>query len=503
MLDRLLCYTVDPVIGCQFGVEVISDIILNLKKGKAMRCDNLSAEHLQFCHPTIIVIIFKFFNMMILLGYVPDAFGRGIIIPIPKSNDGKNWNKVEEFRGITVSPILSKVFESCLVRIIGSYFNSSERQFGFKKGVGCRDAIFTVKSVVDHYTRNNSTINICALDLTKAFDRVNHDILFLKLMERKVPKSYVLILKNWYDKIFISVRWGDSLSPWTSLLSGVRQGGILSPVLFAIFVDSVLDRLAKCGLGCFIKSFCVNSFMYADDLILLSISLYHMQKLVDICFHEFGHLGLQINIKKSACIRVGSNFRNTDLCIFVNGVPLAWQQEIKYLGISFIAGRKLSCSNTQCIRHKFFRAVNGVFGKIGLKSSPAVTCSLITSYCIPILLYALEAVTLNKNSRLKLEAAYSQVFSKIFNTYDQGIIRQCQCFMSCLPIKYLLDINKINFLQKFYFSSSYTAFLFKNEIRVEAKEICDIYNVNFTAILNNWIKFKTIVWRDFNNSCQI
>ena len=152
------------------------------------------------------------------------------------------------------------------------------------------------------------------------------------------------------------------------------------------------------------------------------------------------------------------------------------------------------------------------FGKIGLKSSPAVTCSLITSYCIPILLYALEAVTLNKNSRLKLEAAYSQVFSKIFNTYDQGIIRQCQCFMSCLPIKYLLDINKINFLQKFYFSSSYTAFLFKNEIRVEAKEICDIYNVNFTAILNNWFKFKREfgenlsqikVWSDFNNSCQI
>ena len=51
-----------------------------------------------------------------------------------------------------------------------------------------------------------------------------------------------------------------------------------------------------------------------------------------------------------------------------------------------------------------FRAVSEVFGKIGLKSSPAVTCSLINSYCIPILLYALEAVTLNKNSRLNLEA---------------------------------------------------------------------------------------------------
>ena len=155
----------------------------------------------------------------------------------------RTGTRCEEFRGITVSTIISKVFESCLIRIIESYFNSSEKQFGFKKG-GCRDAIFTVKSVVDHYTRNNYTINICALDLTKAYDRVNHDILFLKLMERKVPKSYMLILKNWYDKILLSVRRGDSLSPWTSLLSGVRQGGILSPVLFAIFGDSVLELVA-------------------------------------------------------------------------------------------------------------------------------------------------------------------------------------------------------------------------------------------------------------------
>jgi hypothetical protein len=71
MLDRLLCYMGDPLIGCQFVVEVISDIILNLRKSKAIGCDNLSAEHLQFCHPTIIVIISKLFNMMVLLGYVP------------------------------------------------------------------------------------------------------------------------------------------------------------------------------------------------------------------------------------------------------------------------------------------------------------------------------------------------------------------------------------------------------------------------------------------------
>ena len=80
----------------------------------------------------------------------------------------------------------------------------------------------------------------------------------------------------------------------------MRQGGILSPFLFAVLVD--LDKLACSKLGCRIKDFCLNSIMYADDLMLLSISLNHLQRMVDLCVNEFEHLGLQVNILKfSVC----------------------------------------------------------------------------------------------------------------------------------------------------------------------------------------------------------
>ena len=266
---------------------------------------------------------------------------------------------------------------------------SSNRQFGFKKGVGCRDAIFTVKSIINHYTSNNSTINLCALDITKAFDRVNHDILFKNLMERKIPVYFLSMLRNWYAKIFISVRWGDSLSSWVKLISGVRQGGILSPFLFAVLVDPVLDKLACSKLGCRIKDFCLNSIMYADDLMLLSISLNHLH----FCVNEFEHLGLQINVLKSACMRIGAKNKNIDNSILIKNVFLAWKQEIKYLRIRILAGNKFSY-NLQIARQKFFRAVNGLFGKIDVKSLPTVACSLIKLFCLPILLYYLEVIDL-------------------------------------------------------------------------------------------------------------
>ena len=148
-------------------------------------------EHLQFCHPIVIVTISRMFNLMLHLNYVPDAFGIGITIPIPKNKDKRIHDKLDDFRGITISPILSKVFESCILKNMQTYFGTSERQFGFKKGLGCRDAIYTVKSVITHFTKNNSTVNICAIDLTKAFDRVNHLVLFQKLIKLNIPATYI------------------------------------------------------------------------------------------------------------------------------------------------------------------------------------------------------------------------------------------------------------------------------------------------------------------------
>jgi len=84
--------------------------------------------------------------------------------------------------------------------------------------------------------------------------------------------------------------------------SEVRQGGNLSPYLFAIFVNNMLKKLPSCKLGCVIKCFNFNAIMYADDLLLMSLSVYELQLMVNICLHELAALGLEINSKKSVCV---------------------------------------------------------------------------------------------------------------------------------------------------------------------------------------------------------
>ena len=94
----------------------------------------------------------------------------------------------------------------------------------FKKNLGCSHALFAFNETVRYFMNNNSHAFGAFLDISKAFDKVLYNGLFKKL----------LLLKYWYGHLQCAVRWNNALGNWFSILSGVRQGGVLSPVLFSI-----------------------------------------------------------------------------------------------------------------------------------------------------------------------------------------------------------------------------------------------------------------------------
>jgi len=120
--------------------------------------------------------------------------------------------------------------------------------------------------------------------------------------------------------------------------------------------------------------------MYADDLILMSISLMHMQALVDICKTEFDKIGMEINTAKSNCLRIGPRHNVSCETININNAPIKWSQEVTYLGIHLASARQLTL-NLQQSKQKIFRAVNGIFGMHHLaKWNECGFDSLLTKY---------------------------------------------------------------------------------------------------------------------------
>lgn len=201
-----------------------------MKRGKAAGLDGLTSEHLQYSHPLLPVVLAKLFNLMIQSGHVPPQFGESFTVPIIKSNYNV-YNKsvtVDDFRGISISSVVSKVFEHCILERYEKFLTTSDNQFGFKKRSGCTHALYTLRCAVNYYNSLGSTVNLCALDISKAFDKMNHHGLFIKLMHRRVPVNLLQVLEKWFMLSVTCVKWGSVLSRSFKLTCGIRQGGVLS-----------------------------------------------------------------------------------------------------------------------------------------------------------------------------------------------------------------------------------------------------------------------------------
>ena len=114
--------------------------------------------------------------------------------------------------------------------------------------MGTLNALHRLRKVINHFNNYNSTISIGVIDLKKAFDKYNIFAMLYMLQSRKINGSIINILENWFLKNQTMVKWGHSISEAVPLLSGVKQGGIMSPLLFNLFVDNVLHKLEESNL---------------------------------------------------------------------------------------------------------------------------------------------------------------------------------------------------------------------------------------------------------------
>jgi len=289
------------------NVELVDDCIKDLKRAKTARHDELTAKHLLHAHPILVTLLSLLFNMLAVNGMVPRDFGKGIIIPLIKNSDGDKTS-CGNYRGITISAVLSKVFELVLMRDMWTYLQSDKLQFGFKKSSSCAHAVFALRSVIDCYCKAGSTVTICALDISKAFDRVDHYALFCLLMNRHVPKYFINVLYSWFQCCVSAVRWGSALSSFFQIHAGVRQGGLLSPMLFSVYIDVLISRLRQCRLGCKVLQQYFGCIIYADDISLLSHSLTAMRAMLNICEKFAYEFDDKFNSLKSTVARISDRF---------------------------------------------------------------------------------------------------------------------------------------------------------------------------------------------------
>ena len=177
---------------------------------------------------------------------------------------------------------LSKICELCIMRKVETQLITNDNQFGFKREHGTDLCIFTVKSVIKYYNLHNSPVYTCFLDASKAY--VNHWTLFRKILNRSNLILIVRMLMYWYTKQELCIMWGAEMSPYFTISNGVRQGGKLYPLIFAVYMDDLSSLLNTSRIGCHIDDVCINHVFYADDLCLMAPCAIALQELINVCY---------------------------------------------------------------------------------------------------------------------------------------------------------------------------------------------------------------------------
>jgi hypothetical protein len=262
----------DSIINPRDVHEAIVKLNLHKKDGNI----GLSSDHFINAAADLSVHIAFLFSAIISHGCVPRDFSTSTIIPIPKKRN-VNSTDSDNYRGISLSSVFGKIFDNIVLCKYYDKLCTSDLQFGFKANCSTNMCTMILKETISYYVNNKSPVFCTFLDATKAFDRVNFCKLFRLLVKRGLPSTIVRTLINMYTSNIIRVSWAGITSDYFSAFNGVKQGGVISPVLFCIYIDDLLISLSLSGFGCFIGSAFTGALAYADDIVLISPSPYAMR----------------------------------------------------------------------------------------------------------------------------------------------------------------------------------------------------------------------------------
>lgn len=398
---------------CSIEVGDIVKAMKELKKGKCKGLDGLTGEHIKYADDNIVIYIKWVFNCMIGHGYLPGKLMDTCLVSLVKDKKEDISNK-DNYRPIAITSHFSKLLEIIILHKFGNFLETSDNQFGFKKKHSTDLCVFMLKEIVSFYHAHSGPVFACMLDASKAFDRINHFHLFDKLLARKFPKLIVRLLYTWYRTQTFFVRWDNVLSGGFHVSNGVRQGGVLSPLLFNIFIEDLDCALKDLNVGCYMNNTCFNHLNYADDSVLLAPTPAGLQMLLDVCFEYSLKYDMLYNVRKSKCIHFACAYHvdNRLPRVYLGSQVLKWVDSHSYLGAILTSNFHDDLDIARQIKSIYCRG-NSIIHKFRMCNQD-VKLELFRAYCSNIYLGQLWC-QYKKSSYRKLKVAYNNVFRALLN----------------------------------------------------------------------------------------
>jgi hypothetical protein len=293
-------YLSNVALNAPISYDEIEKVVNNLKLKKASGHDKIPNEILR-CE-NIRMLLYQMFSKCFENCLIPSAWKKAMICPIPKGSD-KDPYIPNNYRGISLLSCVGKLYSNLLNNRLKYYLEElnliSEFQNGFRPKRSCEEHLFVITSIIRNRQNDNKDTFAAFIDMQKAFDSVNRNLLLFNLISLNVDGKFYKNLKQMYTDTQASVIINGILTEWFNTNTGVLQGDVLSPVLFNTFINELSEKLQESGSGIPIKRHRISNLMYADDIVLLAGCARDLQTLLDIVRQWCHKWQLKINENKT------------------------------------------------------------------------------------------------------------------------------------------------------------------------------------------------------------
>ncbi len=313
----------------------VNRVLCRMKTGKAVGIDEIPLECLK--NEQIKMFMVKMFNLCFDHGVLPSLWRKSVINPIPKDST-KDPRVPTNYRGIALACSMYKVYCGVLNQRIVKWAEVNnliaDEQNGFRQGRSTIDQLASLTSIIENRKLSRKHTFVTFVDFSKAYDRINRPFLWQKLSAMGLSEKMVSALQVLYSEVECCVKINGFNSDWFSVNTGLKQGCLVSPVLFNLYINDLVDVINRTNKGVEIGDRTVSIMLYADDICLLSENEEDMQHMINELEKWCQKWDMKVNTDKTmivhfrpqSCDRTDKVFRYgaDEICI----VP-----RYKYLGL--------------------------------------------------------------------------------------------------------------------------------------------------------------------------
>ena len=405
---------VTPCLNLQISTEEPSDVEISLaacklKNGRAAGRDRISAEMIKTSLTVCMTVWLTLFASIWKSEKVPDDWTKSTLIKLFKKGDA---TKCDNWRGISLISTPGKLFAQIILRRIQTALDSHLRdeQHGFRPSRSCTDLIYVLRIMIEEFNEWRQKMYLIFVDFEKAFDSIDRNSLWKILQYYGIPEKIVSLIVALYENTECCVRTQDGNTRYFRIMSGVKHGCVLSPLLFVLVIDYVLRDCTGFSIQIG-EAKKLADLDFADDIAMMERNKAKLQDLLNTIRENARRLGLKINTEKTKSMAT----TNSPLDMKCGDSTIEQVVEFRYLGNSV----ENSGSSEREVQQRIGQA-SGAFNRLkpvwrSKKHSLKLKLRQFNSNVLSALLYSSECWKLNQQQQKRILAFENNCLRRILN----------------------------------------------------------------------------------------